>query len=114
MAPERLVLEGGSRNTEENADLTKAMLGDSVGPVVLVTSAFHMPRSVGLFRAVGVDVIAWPTDYRSAGDEGVGIDIVNPVLNLTTTGVAIREWIGLAVYFWTGRIADLFPAQDSN
>ena len=114
VAPERLVLEGGSRNTEENADLTKAMLGDSVGPVVLVTSAFHMPRSVGLFRAVGVDVIAWPTDYRSAGDEGVGIDIVNPVLNLTTTGVAIREWIGLAVYFWTGRIADLFPAQDSN
>lgn len=110
----RLVLESASRNTDENAELTKAMLGDNPGVVALVTSAFHMPRSVGLFRKVGIEVVAWPTDYRSAGNEGVGIDIVNPILNLTTTGVAMKEWIGLAVYHWTGRIDDLLPAQFSN
>ena len=114
IAPERLVLESASRNTDENAELTKAMLGDDPGVVALVTSAFHMPRSVGLFRKVGVEVVPWPTDYRSAGNEGVGLDIVNPILNLTTTGVAMKEWIGLAVYHWTGRIDELLPAQLSN
>ena len=110
----RLVLESASRNTDENAELTKAMLGDEAGTVVLVTSAFHMPRSVGLFRQVGIDVIAWPTDYRTAGDEGLNIALVNPVLNIDTTGVALKEWIGLAVYSWTGRTEEFLPAQTSN
>ncbi len=114
IARERLVLESASRNTDENAELTKAMLGDAPGVVALVTSAFHMPRSVGLFRKVGIEVVPWPTDYRSAGDEGIGLDIVNPILNLTTTGVAMKEWIGLAVYHWTGRIDEMLPAQLSN
>jgi uncharacterized SAM-binding protein YcdF (DUF218 family) len=114
IARERLVLESESRNTDENADLTKAMIGDAPGVVMLVTSAFHMPRSVGLFRKVGIEVVPWPTDYRSAGNEGIGIDIVNPILNLTTTGIAMKEWIGLAVYHWTGRIDELLPAQLSN
>jgi uncharacterized SAM-binding protein YcdF (DUF218 family) len=114
IARERLVLESASRNTGENAELTKAMLGDAPGVVVLVTSAFHMPRSVGLFRKVDIEVLPWPTDYRSAGNEAIGLDIVNPVLNLTTTGVAVKEWIGLAVYHWTGRTDALLPAQLSN
>jgi len=114
IARERLVLEGESRNTDENAGLTKAMLGEATGTVLLVTSAFHMPRSVGLFRKVGIDVVAWPTDYRSAGDEGFVIDIVNPPLNVTLVGIAIKEWIGLAAYHWTGRIDAIFPAQLVN
>ncbi|WP_240230294.1 YdcF family protein [Devosia lacusdianchii] len=113
--PARLVLEGDSRNTDENAKMTLALLGGEVsGNVLLVTSAFHMPRSIGIFRKVGLDVIAWPTDYRSGGDESVGFDIVNPVLNVTTTGVAIREWIGLVTYSWIGRTSEMFPAQGSN
>ena len=114
IARERLVLEGASRNTDENADLTKAMLGDEPGTVMLVTSASHMPRSVGLFRKVGIDVVAWPADYRSAGDEGLAFDVVYPASNIATTGVALKEWIGLAVYHWTGRIDDFLPAQASN
>jgi len=108
--PDRLVLESASRNTDENADRTADLLGPGAGPVLLVTSAFHMPRSVGLFRAAGVDVIPWPVDYRSSGTEGVGIDLANPILNLSTTGIAVREWIGLVAYKMTGRIADWFPA----
>ncbi|MCS6758078.1 MAG: YdcF family protein [Candidatus Devosia euplotis] len=111
IAPERLVLEATSRNTAENADLTKQLLGSIEGSVILVTSAFHMPRSVELFQQAGLTVVPWPIDYRSAGNEGFGIDMINPALNLTTTGVAMREWIGLLVYAGTGRIADLFPAQ---
>lgn len=114
IAPERLVLEDQSRNTDENAELTSALLGDDVGTVLLVTSAFHMPRSVGLFRSVGIDVVAWPTDYRSSGEEGFGLDVANPMHNMNTASIAAKEWIGLAVYHWTGRIDDMLPAQASN
>lgn len=114
IAPERLVLEGESRNTDENAELTADMLGDANGMTLLVTSAFHMPRSMGLFRRVGLDVVAWPTDYRSSGQEGFGLDFANPVNSLSITSVAIKEWIGLLVYHWTGRIDSILPAQTSN
>lgn len=106
----RLVLEGESRNTIENARFTRDLLSDGSGPTVLVTSAFHMPRSVGLFRAAGVDVIPWPTDYRSTGDQGFWFDVADPNANFDTASTAFREWIGLAAYSLTGQIADLFPA----
>jgi uncharacterized SAM-binding protein YcdF (DUF218 family) len=114
IAPERMVLEDQSRNTDENADLTASLLGDTGGTAMLVTSAFHMPRSVGLFRRVGLDVVPWPTDYRSAGQEGFGMDFANPINSLDISSIALKEWIGLAVYHWTGRIDSMLPAQISN
>ncbi|KRA50480.1 YdcF family protein [Devosia sp. Root635] len=114
IAPERLVLETEARNTDENAGYTKALLGSEPGVVLLVTSAFHMPRSMGLFRKVGIAATPWPTDYRTTGSEGFGLDIADLVANLSTTSVAMKEWVGLAVYHWTGRIDDLLPAQASN
>jgi len=107
--PDRLVLETASRNTIENADLTRVMLGEVNGAIMLVTSAFHMPRSVALFEKAGLEVIAWPTDYRSTGAEGFGLDLANPVYNFSNTSVAIREWVGLLVYAATGRIDTVFP-----
>jgi len=114
VAAERLRLEGESRNTDENAVLTRELLSGVEGPVVLVTSAFHMPRSVGLFESQGIAVIPWPTDYRSSGLEGFGIDIANPVQNLEVASIAIKEWIGLLAYHWTGRTEELLPSQASN
>ena len=106
---DRLVLEDQARNTAENADLTAGLLKDVDGTIVMVTSAFHMPRSVGLFRKAGAVVLPWPTDYRSTGDEGLAVDVSNPLDNLMTTSTAMREWIGLAVYHWTGKTDDLLP-----
>lgn len=107
---ERLVLEGGSRNTDENVANTKTLLGDSAGgTVVLVTSAFHMPRSVGIFEKAGISVVPWPTDYRTPGPEGLGFQIANPVQNVNVTTAAIKEWVGLLIYNWTGKTSVLFP-----
>jgi uncharacterized SAM-binding protein YcdF (DUF218 family) len=107
--PKRLVLEDQARNTDENARLTAELIEGGEAPALLVTSAFHMPRSVGLFRQAGVEVVPWPVDYRSTGTERLGIDIANPVLNIEITGIALREWIGLMAYHWTGRTGEIVP-----
>ena len=45
---------------------------------LLVTSAFHMPRSMGLFRKAAFPVQPWPVDYRTSGKEGIGVMRDNP------------------------------------
>lgn len=110
---DRLLLENRSRNTAENAAFSKELVDPLPGQNwLLITSAFHMPRSMGLFRKVGFPVIPWPTDYRTTGKEGVSLFGDNPADLLQTTDVAIREWIGLFAYWATGRIDTLFPAPD--
>ena len=110
VAPERLVLENRSRNTHENAAFTREMVTPRPGETwLLVTSAFHMPRSVALFRKAGFPVLPWPVDYRTSGNEGIGLFRDNPQDAIQNTTVAIREWIGLAAYHLSGRIDELFP-----
>jgi uncharacterized SAM-binding protein YcdF (DUF218 family) len=99
IAAERLVLEQAARNTRENATLTFDLVRPKPGEKwLMVTSAFHMPRSMGLFRMAGFDVVAWPVDYRTAGasdrlrfmnrlDEGI-----------KRVDTATKEYIGLLVY----------------
>lgn len=111
IAPERISLEDRSRNTYENAVFTKRLVEPKPGENwMLVTSAFHMPRSVGLFRAVDFPVIPYPVDYRTAGNWR---DLVPPreaSLNFRRLEVALREWAGLLAYRLTGRTRVLFPA----
>ena len=106
----RLVLEDQARNTAENVRFSKAMIPSGGGEVLLVTSAFHMPRSVGLFRQAGVAVTPWPVDYRGTGEETFGLDIADPATNMQTATTAVREWVGLVAYWATGRSDALFPS----
>jgi len=110
IAKERIILEGKSRDTEENARFTKELLQPKPGERwLLVTSAHHMPRSVGVFRAAGFPVEAFPVDYRTRG----AADILRPFSTLgdglRRTDTAAREWAGLVVYRVTGRTNELFP-----
>jgi len=107
---ERLILEGRSRNTYENALFTKELVTPAPDETwLLVTSAFHMPRSMALFRKAGFAVQPWPVDYRTSGAEGIGFFTDNPVDSLQTSTLGIREWIGLVAYWLTGRIDEPFP-----
>ncbi|MGS1093020.1 YdcF family protein [Aquamicrobium terrae] len=108
--PGRLVLENRSRNTYENAVFTREMVDPKAGETwLLVTSAFHMPRSVALFRKAGFDVVPWPADYRTAGNEHVGLTQDNVADSLQNLTVAMREWIGLLAYWLSGRIDSPLP-----
>lgn len=106
----RLILERQSRNTVENAEFSKKMVGPKPGERwLLVTSAFHMPRSVGLFRKAGFVVEPYPVDWRVRGRGSLFTFNSVTVEGLARTDIAMREWIGLIVYRLTGRIDDLLP-----
>lgn len=107
----RMILEAASRNTYENARLTVPLLGsDRGGRWLLVTSAFHMPRAMGIFRRVGVDVIAHPVDFRTSGDGDLWLWFKSIPAGLERVDLAVKEWIGLAAYRVMGYTASLFPA----
>lgn len=109
--PQRLILERQSRNTVENVAESKRLADPKPGEIwLLVTSAFHMPRSVGLFRKAGWQVVPWPTDFRTAGTEGIALCGDDAGRCLRQANVALREWIGLGAYWAMGRIDEPFPA----
>ncbi|MBZ9655684.1 YdcF family protein [Phyllobacterium lublinensis] len=111
IAPGRLMLESQSRNTYENALFTKEMVNAKPGETwVLITSAFHMPRSVGLFRKAGFEVVPWPSDYRTSGKESAGLSRDNPMDSLQNVSIALREWVGLLAYWMAGRTDQLLPS----
>ena len=101
--PERLLLEGRSRNTAENASLSLALANPSANETwVLVTSAFHIPRAMRSFEAAGwTGLVAWPVDYRTSRfTDHIGWDLTG---NLQVLNTAIREQVGQLAYRLTGR-----------
>ena len=112
IARERILLERDSRNTVENAIMTKALLNPKPGERwLLVTSSWHMPRSVGVFRQAGFEVEPYPVDWISTGDE-----LGRPGLSESFAGGlhaidnAAHEWVGMLAYWLTGRSPEFFPA----
>ena len=90
-------LEDGSRNTRENAQQVAKLLGDRCkSPWLLVTSAWHMPRSMAEFEAVGCNVTPYPVDFRT-GDSTSSSEY-SLALSLLRWQVALHEWLGLLVY----------------
>ena len=107
---DRIVVESASRNTWENATFTSDLIKPSKGArFLLVTSAWHMPRAIGIFRKVGFNVDAYPVDYRIAGARDLQLPFTMMPTGLKRTDRAMKEWIGLLVYWMSGRSTALFP-----
>ncbi len=110
IAPERIRLEDRSRTTAENAILTMALVNPKPGERwLLVTSAHHMPRSVGVFRAANFPVEPYPVDWRTAGPDDLYALFSTFPSGLGRADAAMHEWAGLLAYWLTGRTAELFP-----
>jgi uncharacterized SAM-binding protein YcdF (DUF218 family) len=110
IAADRIAIEEESRDTAENARFTWTLAAPKPGERwLLVTSAFHMPRSIGAFRRVGFVVEAYPVDYRTRGIEDLARPFPSLGEGLRRGDVAMREWIGLLMYRITGRTNELFP-----
>jgi uncharacterized SAM-binding protein YcdF (DUF218 family) len=107
---ERLIIEDRSRNTKENATFSYAMAEPAPGERwLLVTSAWHMPRSVGVFRQAGFEVVAYPVDFRAVASRNMTIPFDAASRGMRRMDVAVREWVGLVAYYATGRTDALLP-----
>ena len=99
-----LTLEDKSQNTYENAVFTRALPGiDAQQRWLLVTSAWHMPRSLATFQKAGWNVTPYPVDFRTTADW-------SPLSEYSLRDGAERwelvlhELIGIAAYRLAGRI----------
>ncbi len=107
---DRFIFENKSRNTVENAEFSKALAEPKPGETwLLVTSAYHMPRSIGCFRKAGFDVVAWPVDYKTPAKQSLSLYLESPNEALSRFSVATREWMGLTAYWMTGKTDMLLP-----
>jgi uncharacterized SAM-binding protein YcdF (DUF218 family) len=113
IAPSRVILERRSRNTAENAVFSKELIGPKPGERwLLVTSGFHMPRSIGTFRKAGFAVEAYPVDWRVEDARHLIFSIRPLAVGLGDTDLAMHEWAGLLAYWLTGRSSALFPGPE--
>ncbi len=108
---DRMVFEDESRNTWENAANTQKLVHPGKDERwLLITSAYHMPRAMGIFRALGMTPIAYPVDFRTYG---TWEDLRPPgdsTLAIRNFEIALREWFGLFAYRLSGKTDALFPA----
>jgi uncharacterized SAM-binding protein YcdF (DUF218 family) len=115
ISPERIVLESNSRTTDENARFTRKLVLPKPGELwLLVTSAYHMPRSIGVFRKAGFDVEAYPVDWRTRGWIDASMPFDKLSAGLASSDAAVHEWVGLIAYWLAGRSDRLLPAPRPN
>jgi uncharacterized SAM-binding protein YcdF (DUF218 family) len=94
-----ILLEDKSRNTRENAVLSRAILRDrGISRILLVTSAWHMPRASAVFGKVGFQAIPAPADFQTADSLGVLPLLIPGPDALAESETVLKEWLGLFVY----------------
>jgi len=96
VAPERILYVDQARDTEEESRAVKALV--PAGPVALVTSAWHLPRAVALFRSAGLETVACPADFSTSEDRKFSFgDYLWDVPSIDRSTRALRERLG---YLW--------------
>lgn len=99
--PGRIRVESRSKDTSENARFTVPIVGS--GPVILVTSAWHMPRAMLAFAHAGIRATAAPTAYHWRSRAFTFYDLLPSAEALRVSSEAIHEYVGLAWYSISGR-----------
>jgi len=99
----RVLTESASRNTYENAMLSREVPGiDAAAPWLLVTSASHMPRALATYRKAGWNVTPYPVDFETVrGATWLSYSLLDGV---NAWHLALREYLGYAVYWALGRL----------
>ena len=86
------------QNTAQEADAVRALLDGEDTKIILVTSAFHMPRATSLFEAEQLIVIPYPVDFKSINGERTIMSFIPSTSGLNGTFEALREFLGRLYY----------------
>jgi uncharacterized SAM-binding protein YcdF (DUF218 family) len=111
ISPERLLIENKARNTAENASYSRQLANPQSNETwLLITTAFHMPRAMGVFCQQNWKVIPYPVDHQTLPSKlyQPGFSLIYHANHLV---LASHEWLGLLAYYLSGKTQQLFPAQ---
>lgn len=99
-----IIVESKSRNTYENAIFTKEILEESYpnARCLLITSAWHMPRSKAIFEKAGMPFDVFSVDYLSERTKLTPDDILPDKLGFYHWELLIKEWVGYWGYWAKG------------
>lgn len=111
ISPERLFIENKARNTAENASYSRQMINPQPNETwLMITTAFHMPRAMGVFCQQNWKVIPYPVDHQTLPSK-----LYQPNFSLIAHAnhliLASHEWLGLLAYYLSGKTQQLLPAQ---
>lgn len=104
---EDIIVEPEARNTYENAVYTKKLLDEKYPDArcLLITSAMHMPRSIGCFEKVGVDFTPYSVDFISEIDRWSPENTIIPDrMGFYYWEMLVKEWVGYVAYLVKGYI----------
>ncbi len=108
----RILFERSSRNTFENVINTMNMVHPDANETwIVITSAWHMPRTMGIFARAHWAVIPYPVDHWTRPGHLLRAEL-NLAGHLSKLKTGIKEWIGLLVYYITGKTDSIFPGPD--
>lgn len=93
--PENITIEGKSKNTYENVRNIREIIGEQ--SFFLVTSAYHMERSIKEFKKVGANPIPAPIDFKTRGSYNLS-SYFPRAINLKNSELAIHEYFGILFY----------------
>ena len=98
-------MENHARNTWENFLYSRQLAKPKPGETwLVVTSAIHMPRAMGIAARLHWHVLPWPADYLTAGKKGTKDWNASLASHLIELDSVVHEWAGLAAYWLMGRI----------
>ena len=95
---ENILLTENVENTDQEAISIKKLFKINDPKVILVTSAFHMPRAQKVFEAAGIQVIPFPVDFRSGASKQTFMSFIPSASSLSNTSFFVREMIGRTYY----------------
>ena len=95
---DRILLTDNVQNTDQEAKSVKKLLKTNKANIILVTSAFHMPRAKKIFEATNIKVIPFAVDFRTSIKKITIIDFIPSANSLKDTSNFFREMIGRLYY----------------
>ena len=97
ISEENIILTEEVQNTDQEAKAIKKILTEDAR-IILVTSAFHMPRAEKVFKAANINLIPFPVDFQNSKSKATMMDFIPSAASLFDTSHFVREMIGRLYY----------------
>ena len=97
ISEENIILTDEVQNTDQEAKAIKKILTENA-KIILVTSAFHMPRAEKVFKAANINLIPFPVDFQNSKSKTTMMGFIPSAGSLFDTSHFVREMIGRLYY----------------